>query len=159
MNSFKQELANEFMNESVPIEELELISVNDHDDFITFTTVSQFQLLNVEKSFFEKVLSNEHKDYFNNHPSIKFNIIYQMTYDVSFTDLNTEEFYYEPIDTIKNIKCKIFNITINDDHDDTIKLREYLFTSEDFINQLINKTLEEKLTIDQFRPFALEQYM
>lgn len=51
MNSFKQDLVKEFINESLPIEESELISVNDYDDFITFTTVSQFQLLNIEKSF------------------------------------------------------------------------------------------------------------
>lgn len=159
MDNFEQNLAKEFMTESVPIEESELISINNHGDFITFTTASQFQLLNIEKSFFEKVLSDEYKNYFKNHLSIKFNITYQLIYDVSFTDLNTEEFYFEPIDIIKNIKCKIFNITTNDDSDDTIKLKEYLFTSEDFSNQLINKTLDEELIITQFRPFALEQYM
>lgn len=53
MNSFERDLANKFMSESVPIEELELITVNDYDDFITFTVVSQFQLLNIEKSFLD----------------------------------------------------------------------------------------------------------
>lgn len=157
MNSFKQDLVKEFINESLPIEESELISVNDYDDFITFTTVSQFQLLNVEKSFLDEFLLN--KDYFNQNLSTKINIIYQLTYDISFTDLNTEEFYFEPIDTIKNIDCKILNIISNDDSDDTIKLKEHLFASQDFINQLIDKTLNEELFIDQFRPFALEQYM
>lgn len=157
MNSFENDLANEFMSESVPIEESELINVTDYDDFITFTLVSQFQLLNVEKSFLDEFLLN--KDYFNKNPETRISIIYQLTYDISFTDLNTEELYFEPIDTIKNVNCKIFNITSNDDSDDTIKLKEYLFTSEDFSNQLINKTLDEELTITQFRPFALEQYM
>lgn len=157
MNSFENDLANEFMSESVPIEESELINVTDYDDFITFTLVSQFQLLNVEKSFLDEFLLN--KDYFNKNPETRISIIYQLTYDISFTDLNTEELYFEPIDTIKNVNCKIFNITSNDDSDDIIKLKEYLFTSEDFSNQLINKTLDEELTITQFRPFALEQYM
>ena len=132
MNSFKQDLAKEFINESVPIEESELISVNDYDDFITFTLVSQFQLLNVEKSFLDEFLLN--KDYFNQNPKTRISIIYQLTYDISFTDLNTEELYFEPIDTIKNVNCKIFNITSNDDSNEIMKLREYLFESKDFVD-------------------------
>ena len=157
MNSFESDLANEFMSESVPIEESELISVNDYDDFITFTLVSQFQLLNVEKSFLDEFLLN--KDYFNQNPETRISIIYQLTYDISFTDLNTEELYFEPIDTIKNVNCKIFNITSNDNSNEIMKLREYLFESKDFVDQLIDKTLSEELFIDRFRPFALEQYM
>lgn len=74
MNSFKQDLVKEFINESLPIEEFELISVNDYDDFITFTTVSQFQILNIEKSFLDEFLLN--KDYFNQNPETRINIIY-----------------------------------------------------------------------------------
>ena len=81
MNSFERDLANKFMSESVPIEESELITVNDYDDFITFTVVSQFQLLNIEKSFLDEFLLN--KDYFNQNPETRINIIYQLTYDIS----------------------------------------------------------------------------
>lgn len=46
MNSFERDLANKFTSESVPIEESELITVNDYDDFITFTVVSRFHSFN-----------------------------------------------------------------------------------------------------------------
>lgn len=44
MSNFEQDLAKEFINESLPIDESELINVEDHGDFVTFTVNSQFQL-------------------------------------------------------------------------------------------------------------------
>lgn len=157
MSSIEKDLAKEFMNESLPIEESELSSLEDHGDFVTFTVNSKFSKLDFEKS-----LTTSYEHFKQNSPAparIKLNVIYQLTYDVSFTDLNSEEFYYEPIDQIKNVKCQIIKITTSHEHIDNVKLKEHFMNSKEFINELIEHAYSEGLTIDQFRPFALEQYM
>ena len=156
MSSIEKDLAKEFMNESLPIEESELSSLEDHGDFVTFTVNSKFSKLDFEKS----LTSYEHFKQNNQAPArIKLNVIYQLTYDVSFTDLNSEELYYEPIDQIKNVKCQIIKITTSNEHIDNVKLKEHFMNSKEFINELIEHAYSEGLTIDRFKPFALEQYM
>jgi len=164
LSNLKEDLIKEFMSESNPIENSEVINVSDNDsDSVTFEVISRFQL-NDQSDFFEEqfLAKLAENNYFNKNSleliSIHFDVTCEVKYEIMFTDLDDEEFYFKPFSDIKEHDFIVTNVKCKNEHINNEKLKEYLNEKNDTQHELHDK-IHEELFIGNFNPFALEKYM
>lgn len=163
MGKIEKDLAREFMREGHSFDDLEVINVYDNGDFVTFFVVSRFKVEHHSEFLDDDELMKitiDGSSQLAGNPigQVEFDAICEVEYEVMYTDLNSDEFFFEPIHQVKETALNVVEVRPSDDNIDNVKLKEYLNEHQEHTQRLSEK-VKQNLTINSFRPFGLEEYM